>query len=170
MCATHYDANYQMLKGSELNQMVESDLIDYDQFHGVDIVPEIIEGNKQAIPESHWHCGDFYKMLVAARNNGAFNPAIVNCDHLKMPYEGAEYLAKVMAFLSDIDDVMFVGNLILRARMMFSSGEEMLATLLECQQFKYAYDQGWQFDNNIYIYNGTGKNMTVLGSVVFYRK
>lgn len=174
MCASCSDGS-NMLEGCELSQLLAENLITESQFNGVDIDEEIIRQNSKAIPRANWYCGDFYRTMINADNRGTLNPGIVNCDHLKMPKEGAEYLARILAFLSKFNNVMFVGNLILRPprnikQIKEITGEDMMAKLNECPQFRYAMNSGWKFDNKIYTYNGTGGNYTWLGSMIFYKK
>jgi len=171
MCATHYDENYNLLNGSELYQMLNTGLITQEQFHGVDFKPEIIEGNKKAVPDAHWHCGDFYKTLIKAKNNNDFNPGIVFCDHVKMPESGgADYAAKILALLADTEKVILTVNLVVRARHNFSSRQKMYDTIQKTPQFSYAWERGWRIyqQEKVYGYRGTGANYTDLASIVFY--
>jgi hypothetical protein len=171
MCATHYSKNYNLLNGCELDQMLQSELITAEQFHGVDIKPKIIEGNRKTVPDAHWHCGDFYKTLIEAKNEEYFNPGIVFCDHLKMPESGgAEYAAKILALLADLENVMLTVNLIVRARHNFSSRQEMYDTIQKTPQYSYACEKGWKIykESELYGYRGTGANHTDLATIVFY--
>ncbi len=170
MCATHADENQNILEGTELDQILEENLIDKNQFYGIDIDENIIINNQKAIPEGNWHHGDFYQTLTNLNLKGKLNPGIVNCDYLKMPKDGVSYLARALAFLSDFDNVMFVGNLILRTRHHYCSEQKMIEYLDECSQFHYALESGWRLVDETYTYNGTGKNCTWLGSIVLVKK
>ena len=172
MCATHYNENNSLLEGSELHQLLESGLISEKQFHGVDIESDIIEKNRQAIPTAKWFCQNFHRKMVQARNNGEFNPGIVNCDHIVMPKRGTIILAQLLSFLSHFDNVMLIGNLVLKARTHYSSINEMLDLLCQQPNFQKAWNtREWNiYNNEAYQYNGAGKNTTVMGSIVFYKK
>jgi len=166
MCATCARDGVVML-GSEFDQILKSGLIQPEQFHGVDIIPEIIEANRSAIPRANWHLGDFYQMLVEAQNGNNFNPGIVNCDLMVMPSQGVQFVAKILSLLSDEEEIMLIANFVLRARQNKSSAEEIFGLFSRYPQFQYAKKRGWVSDNQVYVYNGTGTNRSVLGTVVF---
>lgn len=155
-------------KGSELFQILDNNLIRPQQFHGVEIDPKIHQLNIQCPQKVNWYCGDFYTAMAQAEN---FNPGIVNADLLHMPQTGAEYFSKVMALVDFFTDaVMLIGNFILRNRHMMSKADAIISELDQHAQFHAAYDDGnWQFGDQCYVYNGTGKNITVMGTVVFYK-
>lgn len=172
MCATHTNGKT-ILDGCELDQMLKSGLIQIEQFHGVDIEGSIIQENKRIIPQANWYCGDFYRTMVDNKNKNRFNPGIVNCDHLKMPHSGgAEYVSRCLAFLADLTNLIFISNLILsppRGKAECTT-EEYLEMLYKYPQFQYSIQKGWQYESQIYVYNGTGvKSKTILGSMVFYK-
>lgn len=173
MCASHTDESGDILPGCELDQMLSESLITPDQFHGVDIDEDIITANAAGIPEAHWHHGDFHRTMIQAKNDGDFHPGIVNCDHLRMPQSGgAEYVARLLAFLSDQLDVLFVANLILSPPRNNASCEpqEYLDLLSSYHQFQYAMTRGWHHEDRIYVYGGTGQeSRTVLGTMVFWK-
>ena len=174
MCATHTDTEGNLLPGSELHQMIEVGIITPDQFHGVDIDADIIAANTVGIPGANWHLGDFHRTMIAAKNEGEFDPGVVNCDHLRMPGSGgAEYVSRCLAFLSDQSDLIFVSNLILNPPRNNSlcTPEEYLEELWEQPPFRYAMSTGWQHDDVLYVYGGTGtESRTVLGTMVFWKK
>jgi hypothetical protein len=171
MCATHTDGDGQLLMGSELDQMLRDGLITINQFHGVDIDLSIIDNNSKFLPQAHWYLGDFYNTMV--KNINDFNPGIVNCDHLKMPQSGgAAYVSKCLAWLSGQNGLMFISNLILTPprHNASCSPDEYIAELYKYPQFKYAMNHGWEYENNLYVYDGTGlESRTVLGTMVFYK-
>lgn len=173
MCAMHTDDQGHLGIGSELDQMLKSGIVSADQFHGVNIEADIITANFAGIPEAHWHLGDFHRTMIAAKNAGEFNPGIVNCDHIKMPQSGgAEDVAKLLAFLSDQTDLILVSNLILKPprNNAICTTEDYIDALCEYPQFKYAINHGWQHEDAIYVYGGTGsESRTVLGTMVFWR-
>ena len=154
--------------GCEYDHVVSSKFSKPSQFHGVEIVPEIHTANL-TVKGPHWHQGDFYKAMVAQDNLGDFNPAIVNADLLMMPENGAEYLSRIMAFLTslNVNGVMVVGNVILRQRQHRFKNDDTVRFLFESAQFKYAMSAGkWVVHPMGYTYNGTGNNRTIMGTVV----
>jgi hypothetical protein len=170
LCATCADTKGELLEGSELQQVLEADLIQPDQFHGVDYNEEIIQTNQDAIPEAHWHHGDFYKTMVGVSNSDFFNPGIVNYDSLRMAKHGALYFARIMSMLSVYKNVLLVGNFILKVRSHRNSVNEVLKELMACPQFRHAFATGWWHEPWMYVYPGTGRRCnTEMGSVVFWR-
>ena len=170
LCATHYNENNQLLEGSELDQLLKDKLITIDQFIGVDRDKEIIEKNREAIPDAVWHFGDLYRVLIDLENKNQLNPGIVNCDLLHLPEVGSEYVSKVLAFLSYYEDLMVVINLILKSRGRRYSKDDMMQCLYKNDMFKLALQSGWKLhDNACYGYHGTGKDFTDMGSIVLYK-
>jgi hypothetical protein len=171
-CAT---SDGEPLHGCEIWQLLEHKLITPQQFHGVEINPAIHNLNVKAFPEMNWHNNDFYRAMVVAQSNGAFNPAIVNADLPQTPDGGAGYIAKCMAFLTaTADEVIFVANLILRQRFYTTKdGDYVIGMLNQYPQFRYAMKEGdWTFCNNYYAYAGAGETggRTWMGSFVFVKQ
>ena len=160
-----------IIPGCEYEHVIQSKLVKSIQFHGVEIVKEIYDAN-QTISGPNWHLGDFYRTMVGQDNAGDFNPAIVNADLIVMPDNGAGYLSMIVAFLSAIKvrNVMVVGNLILRQRGIKSNNHRLIHCLTEDQRMKVAFEKGWKIYPEGYVYNGTGGNQTVMGTIVLYRK
>lgn len=49
--------------------------------------------------------------------------------------------------------------------------EKLLGELWKYAPFHHAMTQGWQYEDQIYVYGGTGqKSHTVMGTMVFWRK
>jgi hypothetical protein len=173
MCATHTDDQGELLQGSELDQMLKSGIIILDQFYGVDIEADIIEANAAGIPGPHWHHGDLMDEMSSALRDGKFNPGIVNCDHLLMPHSGgAAYVSRCLQFLADQNDLLMVANLILEPpyNEAICTPGEYIDELWKHAQFQDAMRRGWQYDDAVYVYGGTGRrSSTVLGSIVFWK-
>ncbi len=170
-CAT---ADGQQLLGCELWQIIKGGLITANQFHGVEINPEIHKLNVKAFPEINWYNNDFYRAMVVAKASGHFNPAVVNADFPHTPDGGAGYVSKCMAFLTATsNDVVFVANLILRQRFYTTkNGDYVIGMLNEYPQFRYAMREGnWRFSNTYYEYDGAGEtgSRTWMGSFVFIK-
>ena len=173
MCAIHVDANGRLLQGSELDQMLSAGLISTDQFHGVDLDPSIISANAEGIPDAHWHLGDMIQNITKAMRTGSFLPGIVNCDHILMPRSGgATYISRCLQLLSDQEDLILISNLILRSPHddTSCSPEEYVEELWRHHQFRDAMRRGWQYDDAVYIYGGSGpRSSTVMGTIVFWK-
>lgn len=155
----------------EPDQLVKYNLIKPKQFYGVEISPEIFEYNKKSNKKMHWFNGDFYEQMIEYSNNNKFNPAIVNVDMLLMPKCGVEYLSKVMSFLSTkTDKVMVIANFILRAWFHKCDINEITKGLEKEPMFQCAMNNGkWKIHKKVYVYNGTGKTNTKMGSVIFFK-
>lgn len=173
ICANNSDIeNSQILEGSELSQVLQSNLISCNQFYGIDTDSEIIAINQNIIPQCTWICGDFYETLVAYNNTNYFNPGIINCDYLKSTNYGVSYFAKILSFLSDnnISDVMLVCNLIEKAYR-FHFSDEVYKNKLETNPLiSNAFRHGWKISSKIYKYYGNFSERTKMATIVFYKK
>ena len=169
MCGNCTSDDGTLNEGSELGQLVSEGLITYNQFHGVEIETDIYNKNILCNDEANWYCGDFHNTLSSAEK---FNPGLVNCDLIYMPKIGAIYLAKIMALLhSAVDEVLLIGNFILRTRHHVSGGDDIIRYLDKCPQFHVAYDSGqWIMNDAYYWYMGTGGDQTKMGTVIFVKK
>ena len=167
------DSNGSPIDNCELDQIVKAGLIAPNQFHGVEINPEIYNLNSQAWPESNWYLGDFYQVMDNADNEGIFNPSIVNADLITMPETSMDYLADIFDLLSSsADDVMFVINLVLRSKHKKSTIEDAIDKLNENKVFQSAIrSREWNYLDSYYSYAGTGKRANSnMSSMVFYLK
>ena len=176
LAANQTDGKGNLLKGGELDQIINCGLIAPNQYYGVDIDKETCDNNKAITNGAHWIHGDFYTELVKAHNAGDFDVGIINFDTLNMAARGSVDLAKIMYLLSikeDLIDVMLVGNFILRHRCVQDSLPVDIVSELERQpQFQFAMKKrNWKSDYEIYTYNGSGKcKATWMGSIIFYLK
>jgi hypothetical protein len=170
LCADQTDSRGRLLRGGEVDQIKQAGLLNsLGQVYGVDTVKTIIADNKRGIPGAHWYCGDLYEVIASHIQQGTFNPGIVNYDSKVMPVNGCPYLANLMVLLSGYMDVLFVCNLVFHARHRFVDQNDAWRTLLDQPQFRAAFTQGWNFDYSAYVYAGTGKTHTTMGSFVFWR-
>jgi hypothetical protein len=170
ICGQCSVGNGKPIQGCEYDQVTSFKFAKPCQFHGVEIVPEIHNANT-TIKGTHWHLGDFYQEMVSQDNLGTFDPAIVNADLLMMPENGSGYLSRIVAFLTaiNISGVMVVSNVILRQRQHRFTNDDTIRFLSEDPQFKYALDIGkWKIYPLGYVYNGTGNNKTIMGTVVIF--
>jgi hypothetical protein len=171
MCGQCATSKGEPLKGTEFSQMVDCGFIQEDQFHGIEIKPNIHKLNKKAYPNANWYQGDFYEQLKRAVSDG-FDPAIVNMDTI-ITAEHIGEVSKVMLLLSDFaGDVMFVVNLITQVRSYKFKGVDYIVDKMNKNaQFVNAYNRAnWSGWDKWYSYNGTGGNGgTWMGTFVFFK-
>jgi hypothetical protein len=179
MCAECADGKG-IINGSELHQITSSGLIQPEQFHGVDMNPEIIHTNK-LYQKSHWYNDDFLRAMEKAFHDGNFDPHIVNADLLNMPMKAANFIANILDFLyaAKQTDTMLVANVVLKSHNRFANANDLCAHLQENTTFRIVWSKkNWTiFAGKSYEYNGTdnyGPNdallknpKTIMGTVVF---
>jgi len=85
---------------SEFNQLINSGLITEEQFHGVDIDPDVVNSNKKLGTKANFYNNDFYQAMVDARAEGNFNPGIINADTIYKGKKAAELTGKILYLLS----------------------------------------------------------------------
>ena len=152
-------------EGCEVDQIIGT-LIGPHQFHGVEIQRDIYDANVEAYPELHWHHGDFFQVM---RQYPDFNPSLVNADLMQMASTAVSYISQIMYLLTPFD-VTLIANLVMHHRSHDTSPQDVLTLLTQCQQFRYAMNNGWTYDGRCYQYPGTGRqSRTVMGSFVFQR-
>lgn len=173
MCAQCIEGenNPKVIKGSELEQIVSSGLISYDQFHGVDSDEGVWESNLWWYG-SEWYHGDFYEILSWAADQPWFNPGIINVDTLHEPKAGIKLFSKILYRLRDYKDFMLVGNFILTNRSRKYEREEMVHELNKNPKFNYVYtNHNIQWDGRLYEYYGSAEhNRTKMGSIILFKK
>jgi hypothetical protein len=159
-----------LISMSEPSQLIQSNLIVPEQFHGVDRSGYVFQKNKQ-YRQSRWYNEDFLVAMYEANNEDNFHPAVVNVDTKLMPEKGTALLARIMAFLSDLDlehGVLVVGNFILRNRHMEVPASDIGSRLSERPQFETAVrSKEWSWDDQCFVYYGTRSNRTKMGSKIF---
>jgi len=176
MCGQCFGTDGGLSEGCELDQVVKSGLIAPEQFHGVEINPEIFEGNKKIGNGAHWYCGDFLRTMQDSYANGNFNPSIVNADFITMPDRTAGYIGDIMSFLSIVNQpVLFVANFVLESSRFPDKNrtmEYMIDKLESDHMFQNALNsRDWNWMEEFYSYNGTGsKSKTKMASLIFYLK
>jgi len=170
MCGQCSTPDNQLVIGCELDQLTKSGLITPNQFNGVETQPEIARLNSLLDTKACFHNNDFYRAMVEADNDDNFNPAIINADMISMPDSAAEYLSKIIAFLTErSNNVMLVCNLVLRCRCKHVDGSDIIKALNKLPRFTMNIGH-WYMEPDYYQYYGTGNNNTILGSVVFVKK
>ena len=171
MCGQCSTSKGKLVKGCELDQILKEKLIISGQFHGVESQNEIAELNNQIEIDAHFHHNDFYRAMVESDNDDDFNPAIVNADMISMPVTAAEYLSRIIAFLTQrSNNIMLICNLVLRCRCKHVAGSDIIKTLNNKPLFRRNIKH-WYMEPNFYQYYGTGNNNnSIMGSVIFVKK
>lgn len=171
MSGSYEDHNQNPIEG-EFNQLKKEKLITDNQFHAVDIDPNIISQNKKHYPYLNWHCGDFLETMKNYSINNDFDPAIINCDNVKLINKGIKYLASLLMFVEDNveNEVMVLSNLMLNhpyQKSQINSGQEMINILLSI----YDFLDNWEIFPYCYKYHGSGrKAQTWMGSLILMKK
>lgn len=65
---------------SELNQLVNANLIKLDQYIGIDRDESIISENNEQFPESRWRCGDWIEVFKLESCKSYLTPGIIYYD------------------------------------------------------------------------------------------
>ncbi len=97
----HYNLS---LEGKELGQLLESNLIQSHQFHGVEILPEIHEENTKLLDKLsvNLYNGNILEIMQNKYRKGDFNPAIINLDTMWEPHVAANELClDVIQFITE---------------------------------------------------------------------
>lgn len=157
MCALCADENG-IIEDSELDQLVESKLINPNQFNGVDFNKEIYEKNK-LYTKSKWYNCDFLTAMKEAQKLGKFNPCIVNADLINMPNKAAIHAGRILNFLYENNHIqtILVLNTVIKCHNRFSSVEELSKNLCKESNFRFVWNtKKWKLlENSAYLYNGT---------------
>lgn len=173
MCGQNVNDDGSIREHGEYAHLRELGLFKPHQFYGVEIKPEWHALNLN-IKGPNWLVGDFYTQMVHFSNEGKFNPAIINMDHIRMPKSGGvAYLAKILSLLTDLDiqDVLVIGNVLLKCYCYNHSFTEIPETLLT-HRFFYPIRDMWNIHEEVYEYNGSNvrvESASRLGTIVLYR-
>lgn len=161
----------------ELEQLIKSDLIKINQFHGINIDAEYQEFNAKKYPEANWYCNNWGAQIKALNH---FNPAIVYYDtlnrinfvHNKKPQN--DLMNTIQRCPSQC---LIVSNWVLNDRYSDTiSGDEALMRLEAFKQIiisdlpKVLHQQLiLNLDN--YAYHSTeGKGRAYMGSIILWKK
>jgi len=171
-----------LIKGCELDQMLEKEFIVPSQFHGVEIRESIFDAN-QNVKGVNWYRDDF---LLAMRkyDSSQFNPAFINLDTIYMPQKAAAYMGKVLYLLAyrNIRNVMVSLNIVLKCCMSKSHNEnEIIKWMYKDHRVRSACKKAEQDGcliemfkdkgGDFFVYNGTGRNSgTIMQTIIFYRR
>jgi hypothetical protein len=161
-----------LVPGCEFDQTLQSGLIESDQFFGVEINQETHNHNKN-LP-GNWINSDFLRAMKNTHSLDKFNPAIIHADLVCMPKAGAQTLANIIVFLSEINisPLLVVGNFILRTARIRGkkSGDTLIDELSRYKSFTNVLNK-WNWSEELYEYDGTGnRSTTTMGSIQFLIK
>lgn len=172
-CGLHADDDGKLRKGSELDQMVTSGLIESNQFFGVEIDSVTANKNRQIVTDANWIEGDFYQKCVGAGKS--FQPAIVNLDTTKMPTGSMAYLGKVMRLI-EIENVMVVINFVKKYRHRKITYDAMVEEIEQEPQMQRSLSNGWKMWSPLkdtpmaYRYPAHGGKNNYMATIVMYKK
>ena len=182
MCSMQTDEHGIFQQGSELGQVLASNLIQENQFYGVDLNSAYIENNRKAKPDANWFCNDFYKEMYDWAANGKWNPGIIYADLISLKDKAKNRLTEIIELINacGIMDVMLVLNFMANnphSREQVSIDdcgrihEEFIVGLNADIGFTKNWIEGWNFSDEYYIYSGTGKKSnTKMITDIFWRK
>lgn len=168
ICAQCSDEEGNIIEGCELHQLLDSSFIAAEQFHGIDIDPEVYNLNTKNTSGAHWYNGSLIDVIAVQAAKLNFNPGVINIDTLNMPKRGVKLLADLLFLTRNIPECMYVGNFILFTRGKYSAPEEIINCLNKEDVMKYV-DIEW--DGTCYLYGGSfGDKKTLMGTIILYRK
>lgn len=87
-------------KDSELNQLLNSNLIAENQFHGVDIDQDVYNRNIEMNTSANFYRNDIYQAMVNAKVSNSFKPGIINLDTLSMGEKASELVSKILTLVT----------------------------------------------------------------------
>lgn len=163
MCGAHWSANGNKLVkiDGEYGQLIDSGLISSRQFMGVDIDETIIRNNKKVHPKVKWIHGDFLSVMKQSRNEGRFNPGIINCDTTSKKEETSKMLKNILMFVDDnvSDRVMVVVNIALNNPYCQTFNLDVPDQFVEeISKLRYYWPDHWIIDPLTYEYGGGASN------------
>ena len=170
MCGSYFDEDENLVEG-EMNQLFENEIIDPQQFHGVDIEAEIIKKNKKLFPEINWFNGDFLETMKEVCLDGNFKPGIIHYDGVYQPRFGMEYIKRILRFLdyNYLDEVLLITNMVLS-----NPYNNISYTMFESLMFLfsiYNLPDHWSVKPQVYMYPGSSRSShCVLGIMNFIKK
>jgi hypothetical protein len=174
ICGAHYsktDTGFCPVKG-ELGQLLDEHFITENQFHGVDINPEIIEKNRLFYPNINWFCGDFCDTIEEHIVNGKFNPGFINFDTPMQTKFGIRHLKRLMQLIDHNihDGLVLSANFMLNNPYRSRKGIDGVQAIEHLLKIYYVPDH-WTLDPEYYRYYGTGdRSHSVMGTFIFVKK
>jgi len=169
LCSQQVNDNGSLLPDSELDQLLKSNLISQNQFHGVDREQHVIDLNQKYLPNCHWYNNDLYRAMCIKN----LNPGIINIDTIEMPATGIILVAKIMDLLNhaNIHEVLLTANFVLQTRHHKIQTDAINKAINSNMKFLQCFVAGnWQITSSKdYKYPGTGNSKTIMGSIILHR-
>jgi len=177
MCSYVHDDNYP--QDTELGQILASNLITENQFHGVDLDPITYNSNMDYKNKTnspiHLYNNDILDQMKSSYANGDFNPGIVNCDMMAEPRQAIDELfLDTFHFLTNVckdNKILLVANFI--SKLWFTNGkkygEDIIEILKSCQFFNTSCFEKkiWKISSSDYQYQW--KKNTPMVSILFFK-
>ena len=164
-----------IIQNCELHQMLESGLIQPEQFYGVDQEEKYIQENRKYLPNINWYHNDFLEQIESEEYN--FNPGIIDVDIIHLKEKGTVYLGRLLSFLTEIDakNVLVVSNMMLcnpNKGKEIDDGDEIIKSLCKVNSFRLAWSSGeWCMYDKRFEYVGKKFGIrTILASYMFYKR
>lgn len=155
----------------EAMQVLRNGLVKPDQFFGVDVSEEVINKNKELLPNFNWHHG---RLSQIARRTPNFNPAIINIDHHKMIDRASSDLFSMISILNGMKkkNILLIFNVL--AKNPYDGHEEkeesIISKLCSNHNFRDFLNKFTPFNDTLYRYEGTGVGRKKFLSFIFYKK
>jgi hypothetical protein len=84
---------------TELHQLINSNVITPNQFHGVDHKPEVFKANSTLNTQAHFYQGDLREIILQEEKAGRFLPGVVFFDS---PEKMGEQHENLLTFSGDL--------------------------------------------------------------------
>jgi hypothetical protein len=117
LCGSMFDGSGQLIQSCELNHMVESGIINPQQFHGIDRDPTVCSSNRSALEATYRtgyrptiHQGDFIDQLERLINQGVSRVSILNLDLQEGPENGIYHLTRALSLLNTLESTQTLVN------------------------------------------------------------
>lgn len=174
MCGNLTDNYGNLNTDSEFSQIINSGLINENQFHGVEILDEIYRKNKLILPDINIYHSDFFEAMNLAAINNNFHPGIINADLISTAQHAAETIAKILELVSHIElPTMVIANIIIdlpygRSENKTKNVNKFFNFLKEEGRFQRCYHK-WNYLDKCYSYAGNS-DKTNMGSYIFWKQ
>jgi hypothetical protein len=181
LCASHKDLySNNLSKDSELDQLINEKFISsLSQFHGVDKDPNIINENRTISYNQYklldvtgcptWHMGRLTNVINGLSCQQWYDPGVINYDSINMPNKASDTLNKLFHYNRNINELLIVSNFVLRARHKICDPSLLFEELKQYNVLKTAKENGFSWKEAVYVYNGTGRTSTIMGTVLFFK-
>ena len=172
MCGRCVAEDGNLIRNCELDHLLKNDFIKADQFHGVEILPEIHELNA-LYKDANWYVGDLYFSILNNIDN--FSPGVINIDTNRMPRTAIAGVSNILSLLSEkTSEVMVIANFVMvnpNNHTIKSDIYKIVKLLEENQNYQHAINTTeWILHPNYYCYGGGEKENTPMVSIIWVRK